>query len=198
MKVYIKIIIANKYRNSRNKWMCFSIFLLFLDFALSLLLLLFDYISFKDEVKVQKKLELLIEISLASFVFIVLFILMLIKRYFVELICIISYIVIGSSYWVYFFIKAIILIVYPETGKLERKKEFFDNEKQFSIIIFLVLIGLLRIGVNFAIKKYINNVKKLKGFAEERNTEILINTIETKKDSGSFINWNDSLHANNM
>lgn len=198
MKVYIKIIIANKYRNSRNKWMCFSIFLLFLDFALSLLLLLFDYISFKDEVKVQKKLELLIEISLASFVFIVLFILMLIKRYFVELICIISYIVIGSSYWVYFFIKAIILIVNPEKGKLERKKEFFDNEKQFSIIIFLVLIGLLRIGVNFAIKKYINNVKKLKGFAEERNTEQLINTIETKMDSGSFINWNDSLHANNM
>ena len=98
MKVYIKIIIANKYRNSRNKWMCFSIFLLFLDFALSLLLLLFDYISFKDEVKVQKKLELLIEISLASCVFIVLFILMLIKRYFVELICIITYIVIGSSY----------------------------------------------------------------------------------------------------
>ena len=78
--------------------MCFSIFLLFLDLVLSLLLTLFDYISFKDEVKVQKKLELIIEISIASCVFIVLFVLILIKRYFVELICIISYIVIGSSY----------------------------------------------------------------------------------------------------
>ena len=32
-------------------------------------------------------------------------------------------------------------------------------------------------------------------FSEQRNTENLINAIETKMDSGSFINWNDSLHA---
>ena len=94
-----------------------------------------------------------------------------------------------------FFVKAIYLIVNPEKGRLERQKDFFDNEKQFSIIIFLVLIGLLRIGVNFVIKKYINNVKILKEFAEQRNTENLINAIETKMDSESFINWNDSLHA---
>lgn len=38
-------------------------------------------------------------------------------------------------------------------------------------------------------------LKILNEFAEQRNTENLINAIETKMDSGSFINWNDSLHA---
>lgn len=194
MKVYNNIILDMKYRTSRNKWLSFSIFLLFLDFLLSLLLILFDYISFKDEVKIKKRKHLIIEVSIASSVCVALFILMLIKRYIVELICMILYIVIGSSYWTYLLIKAIILAVSPQKEQDERKKEFFENEKEFSIIIFLVLIGLLRVGVSFAIKKYIKNVKILKGFTDQKNTEKLINTIETKLDSGSFINWNESLH----
>ena len=194
MKVNPYIILGKKYRTNRNKWMSFSIFLLFLDFLLSLLLIIFDYISFKDDVKVQKKKYLIIEVSISAGICVILFILMLIKIYLIELICISLYIVAGASYWAYLLVKAIILAINPEQGQKERKADFFENEKEFSIIIFLVLIGLLRVGVSFAIKKYIKNVKILKGFTDQKNTEKLINTIETKLDSGSFINWNESLH----
>ena len=164
MKVNPYIILGKKYRTSRNKWMSFSIFLLFLDFLLSLLLIIFDYISFKDDVKVQKKKYLIIEVSISAGICVILFILMLIKIYLIELICISLYIVAGASYWAYLLVKAIILAINPEQGLKERKADFFENEKEFSMIIFLVLIGLLRVGVCFSIKRYINNIKKLKGF----------------------------------
>ena len=194
MKVNPYIILGKKYRTSRNKWMSFSIFLLFLDFLLSLLLIIFDYISFKDDVKVQKKKYLIIEVSISAGICVILFILMLIKIYLIELICISLYIVAGASYWAYLLVKAIILAINPEQGQKERKADFFENEKEFSMIIFLVLIGLLRVGVCFSIKRYINNIKKLKGFSDQKSTEKLINTIEKKIDSGSFLNWNESLN----
>ena len=194
MKVNPYIILGKKYRTSRNKWMSFSIFLLFLDFLLSLLLIIFDYISFKDDVKVQKKKYLIIEVSISAGICVILFILMLIKIYLIELICISLYIVAGASYWAYLLVKAIILAINPEQGQKERKADFFENEKEFSMIIFLVLIGLLRVGVCLSIKRYIDNIKKLKGFSDQKSTEKLINTIEKKIDSGSFLNWNESLN----
>ena len=194
MKVNPYIILGKKYRTNRNKWMSFSIFLLFLDFLLSLLLIIFDYISFKDDVKVQKKKYLIIEVSISAGICVILFILMLIKIYLIELICISLYIVAGASYWAYLLVKAIILAINPEQGQKERKADFFENEKEFSMIIFLVLIGLLRVGVCLSIKRYINNIKKLKGFSDQKSTEKLINTIEKKIDSGSFLNWNESLN----
>ena len=192
MKVNPYIILGKKYRTNRNKWMSFSIFLLFLDFLLSLLLIIFDYISFKDDVKVQKKKYLIIEVSISAGICVILFILMLIKIYLIELICISLYIVAGASYWAYLLVKAIILAINPEQGQKERKADFFENEKEFSMIIFLVLIGLLRVGVCLSIKRYINNIKKLKGFSDQKSTEKLINTIEKKIDSGSFLSWNES------
>ena len=141
MKVNPYIILGKKYRTSRNKWMSFSIFLLFLDFLLSLLLIIFDYISFKDDVKVQKKKYLIIEVSISAGICVILFILMLIKIYLIELICISLYIVAGASYWAYLLVKAIILAINPEQGQKERKADFFENEKEFSMIIFLVLIA---------------------------------------------------------
>ena len=194
MKVNPYIILGKKYRTNSNKWMSFSIFLLFLDFLLSLLLIIFDYISFKDDVKVQKKKYLIIEVSISAGICVILFILMLIKIYLIELICISLYIVAGASYWAYLLVKAIILAINPEQGQKERKADFFENEKEFSMIIFLVLIGLLRVGVCFSIKRYINNIKKLKGFSDQKSTEKLINTIEKKIDSGSFLSWNESLN----
>ena len=194
MKVNPYIILGKKYRTSRNKWMSFSIFLLFLDFLLSLLLIIFDYISFKDDVKVQKKKYLIIEVSISAGICVILFILMLIKIYLIELICISLYIVAGASYWAYLLVKAIILAINPEQGQKERKADFFENEKEFSMIIFLVLIGLLRVGVCLSIKRYINNIKKLKGFSDQKSTEKLINTIEKKIDAGSFLSWNESLN----
>ena len=194
MKVNPYIILGKKYRTSRNKWMSFSIFLLFLDFLLSLLLIIFDYISFKDDVKVQKKKYLIIEVSISAGICVILFILMLIKIYLIELICISLYIVAGASYWAYLLVKAIILAINPEQGQKERKADFFENEKEFSMIIFLVLIELLRVGVCLSIKRYINNIKKLKGFSDQKSTEKLINTIEKKIDSGSFLSWNESLN----
>ena len=151
MKVNPYIILGKKYRTNRNKWMSFSIFLLFLDFLLSLLLIIFDYISFKDDVKVQKKKYLIIEVSISAGICVILFILMLIKIYLIELICISLYIVAGASYWAYLLVKAIILAINPEQGQKERKADFFENEKEFSMIIFLVLIGLLRVGVCLSI-----------------------------------------------
>ena len=151
MKVNPYIILGKKYRTNRNKWMSFSIFLLFLDFLLSLLLIIFDYISFKDDVKVQKKKYLIIEVSISAGICVILFILMLIKIYLIELICISLYIVAGASYWAYLLVKAIILAINPEQGQKERKEDFFENEKEFSMIIFLVLIGLLRVGVCLSI-----------------------------------------------
>ena len=192
MKVNPYIILGKKIRANRNKWMSFSIFLLFLDFLLSLLLIIFDYISFKDDVKVQKKKYLIIEVSISAGICVILFILMLIKIYLIELICISLYIVEGASYWAYLLVKAIILAINPEQGQKERKADFFENEKEFSMIIFLVLIGLLRVGVCLSIKRYINNIKKLKGFSDQKSTEKLINTIEKKIDSGSFLSWNES------
>ena len=194
MKVNPYIILGKKYRTNRNKWMSFSIFLLFLDFLLSLLLIIFDYISFKDDVKVQKKKYLIIEVSISAGICVILFILMLIKIYLIELICISLYIVAGASYWAYLLVKAIILAINPEQGQKERKADFFENEKEFSMIIFLVLIGLLRVGVCLSIQRYINNIKKLKGFSDQKSTEKLINTIEKKIDSGSFLSWNESLN----
>ena len=194
MKVNPYIILGKKIRANRNKWMSFSIFLLFLDFLFSLLLIIFDYISFKDDVKVQKKKYLIIEVSISAGICVILFILMLIKIYLIEIICISLYILVGASYWAYLLVKAIILAINPEQGQKERKAEFFENEKEFSIIIFLVLIGLLRVGVCLAIKRYIINIKKLKRFSEQKSTEKLINTIEKKIDSGSFLNWNESLN----
>ena len=116
MKVNPYIILGKKYRTNRNKWMSFSIFLLFLDFLLSLLLIIFDYISFKDDVKVQKKKYLIIEVSISAGICVILFILMLIKIYLIELICISLYIVAGASYWAYLLVKAIILAINPEQG----------------------------------------------------------------------------------
>lgn len=194
MKVNPYIILGKKIRANRNKWMSFSIFLLFLDFLFSLLLIIFDYISFKDDVKVQKKKYLIIEVSISAGICVILFILMLIKIYLIEIICISLYILVGASYWAYLLVKAIILAINPEQGQKERKAEFFENEKEFSIIIFLVLIGLLRVGVCLAIKRYIINIKKLKRFSDQKSTEKLINTIEKKIDSGSFLNWNESLN----
>ena len=194
MKVNPYIILGKKIRANRNKWMSFSIFLLFLDFLFSLLLIIFDYISFKDDVKVQKKKYLIIEVSISAGICVILFILMLIKIYLIEIICIYLYILVGASYWAYLLVKAIILAINPEQGQKERKAEFFENEKEFSIIIFLVLIGLLRVGVCLAIKRYIINIKKLKRFSDQKSTEKLINTIEKKIDSGSFLNWNESLN----
>ena len=192
MKVNPYIILGKKIRANRNKWMSFSIFLLFLDFLFSFLLIIFDYISFKDDVKVQKKKYLIIEVSISAGICVILFILMLIKIYLIELICISLYIVAGASYWAYLLVKAIILAINPEQGQKERKADFFENEKEFSMIIFLVLIGLLRVGVCLSIKRYINNIKKLKGFSDQKSTEKLINTIEKKIDSGSFLSWNES------
>ena len=194
MKVNPYIILGKKIRANRIKWMSFSIFLLFLDFLFSLLLIIFDYISFKDDVKVQKKKYLIIEVSISAGICVILFILMLIKIYLIEIICISLYILVGASYWAYLLVKAIILAINPEQGQKERKAEFFENEKEFSIIIFLVLIGLLRVGVCLAIKRYIINIKKLKRFSDQKSTEKLINTIEKKIDSGSFLNWNESLN----
>ena len=123
MKVNPYIILGKKYRTNRNKWMSFSIFLLFLDFLLSLLLIIFDYISFKDDVKVQKKKYLIIEVSISAGICVILFILMLIKIYLIELICISLYIVAGASYWAYLLVKAIILAINPEQGQKERKAD---------------------------------------------------------------------------
>ena len=44
------------------------------------------------------------------------------------------------------------------------------------------------------INENIYNIKKLKGFSDQKSTEKLINTIEKKIDSGSFLSWNESLN----